>query len=222
MNVIGACRLGLRPILLSILICSIGIVFAQDEAEPPTSGQEVKAPPLDLVYKSLDLTYPSEALVVGAVRTGGNNADLTGGAVDLKSQVVDLVAKGVDIKETANEIKINLLGDILFDFDKADIRSVAEPTLADIAKLIQSRPKAKVVIDGYTDSKGSDSYNAKLSDRRAASVKTWFGKHGVNVSGMQTHGWGAKKPVAPNTKPDGSDDPDGRQKNRRVEITIKK
>jgi outer membrane protein OmpA-like peptidoglycan-associated protein len=99
---------------------------------------------------------------------------------------------------------------------------VAEPTLADIAKLIQSRPKAKVLIDGYTDAKGSDSYNAKLSDRRAASVKNWFGKHGVNVAAVQTHGWGAKKPVAPNTRPDGSDNPDGRQKNRRVEITIRK
>jgi outer membrane protein OmpA-like peptidoglycan-associated protein len=222
MNLIGACRLGLRQIVLSILLCSGGMLFAQDEAEPSTSGQEVKAPAVDLVYESLGLTYPSEDLVGGAIGTGGGSAGLTGGAVDLKSQVVDLVAKGVDIKETANEIKINLLGDILFDFDKADIRTAAEPTLADVAKLIQSRPKAKVVIDGHTDSKGSESYNAKLSDRRAASVKTWFGKHGVNISGMQTHGWGAKKPVAPNTHADGSDDPDGRQKNRRVEITIKK
>jgi outer membrane protein OmpA-like peptidoglycan-associated protein len=103
-----------------------------------------------------------------------------------------------------------------------DIRPVAEPTLIAVAKLIQSRSNAKVVIDGHTDSKGSDSYNTKLSDRRAASVKTWFGKHGVNPSGIQTQGWGAKKPVVPNTRPDGSDDPDGRQKNRRVEITIKK
>ncbi|HJT80791.1 MAG TPA: OmpA family protein [Chthoniobacterales bacterium] len=223
MNHIGACRLGLRQIALSILLCHGGIVFAQDEAEPPPgSGREIKPPAIDLVYQSLDLDYPSEALVSGGVGTGGGNVSATGGAVDLKSQVVDLVAKGVDIKETANEIKINLLGDILFDFDKADIRSVAEPTLADIAKLIQSRPKARVVIDGHTDSKGSDGYNAKLSERRAGSVKSWFGKHGVNISGMQTHGWGAKKPVASNTRPDGSDDPDGRQKNRRVEITIRK
>ena len=96
MNLIGARRLGLRQFVLSILLCGVGIVFAQDEAEPPTSGQEVKAPAVDLVYESLDLTYPSEALVVGAIRTGGDNAGLTGGAVDLKSQVVDLVAQHLE------------------------------------------------------------------------------------------------------------------------------
>lgn len=222
MNVFGARRFRLGQIALSIFLCTGGILLAQDEEPPPASGQEKKLPPVDLVYKSLDLKYNSEGLVGGAVGTKSGSEGVAGGAVDLKSQVVDLVAKGVDVKETADEIKINLLGDILFDFDKADIRPVAEPTLTSIAKLIQSRSNAKVVIDGHTDSKGSDSYNAKLSDRRAASVKTWFGKHGVNTSNMQTHGWGAKKPVTPNTRPDGSDDPDGRQKNRRVEITIKK
>lgn len=222
MNVFGARRFGLGQIALMIFVCTGGILLAQDDEPPPASGQEKKPPPVDLVYKSLDLKYSSEDLVGGAAGTKSGSEGVAGGAVDLKGQVVDLVAKGVDLKETETEIKINLLGDVLFDFDKADIRPVAEPTLTDIAKLIQSRPKAKVLVEGHTDSKGSDSYNAKLSDRRAASVKTWFGKHGVDISSMQTKGWGAKKPVAPNARPDGSDDPDGRQKNRRVEITIKK
>jgi outer membrane protein OmpA-like peptidoglycan-associated protein len=126
------------------------------------------------------------------------------------------------VKESETEIKINLLGDVLFDFDKSTIRPEAEPTLTQIAKFIQSRAKAKVLIEGYTDAKGSAGYNVKLSERRAASVKDWFGKHGANSRSIETRGWGAAKPVAPNKKPDGSDDPDGRQKNRRVEITIKK
>ena len=88
--------------------------------------------------------------------------------------------------------------------------------------MIGSYSKATVLIEGYTDAKGSDSYNAKLSDRRAVSVKNWFSKHGAAANSMRTHGWGAAKPVAPNKKPDGSDDPEARQKNRRVEITIKK
>ena len=78
-------------------------------------------------------------------------------------------------------------------------------------------------IDGYTDSKGSDPYNQGLSDRRAESVRNWFvTKEGLRDVNFATKGYGAKNPVAPNTKPDGSDDPDGRQKNRRVEITVKK
>src|SRR5437773_177900 len=83
--------------------------------------------------------------------------------------------------------------------------------LAQVAKMITTYSKATVLIEGYTDAKGSDSYNAKLSDRRAVSVKNWFAKHGVAANSMQTHGWGAARPVAPNKHPDGSDDPDGRQ-----------
>lgn len=199
-----------------VLVLSLAFAF------PAVNAQTDKPAAVDLIYKSLDLKYSSEDLSGGAEKLKGKDEDAAGSSSALKSQIVDLVAKGVDVKETATEVKINLLGDILFDFDKADIRAVAEPTLAQVAKMIGSYSKATVLIEGYTDSKGSDSYNAKLSDHRAASVKSWFVKHGVAANAMQTHGWGAAKPVAPNKKPDGSDDPDGRQKNRRVEITIKK
>jgi outer membrane protein OmpA-like peptidoglycan-associated protein len=206
-----------RRILLSILLC----VASGLSAEQPKS--------LDLVYRSLDLKYSSVGLIGSASNVGGKGESTGGTSSALKSEVVDLKATsaglkaaGAEIKETATEIKISLQGEILFDFDKSNLRPAAESTLAQVAKMIGSYPKAQVLIEGYTDSKGSDSYNAKLSDRRAVSVKNWFAKHGVAANSMQTHGWGAAKPVAPNTHPDGSDDPDGRQKNRRVEITIKK
>jgi outer membrane protein OmpA-like peptidoglycan-associated protein len=80
-----------------------------------------------------------------------------------------------------------------------------------------------VRVEGHTDAKGSDSYNQKLSDRRASSVKNWFvQKEGLKEVRFSTAGLGAKKPVAPNNKPDGSDNRDGRQKNRRVEIVEEK
>ena len=64
-------------------------------------------------------------------------------------------------------------------------------------------------------------HNQKLSERRATSVKAWLVGRGTSNQ-INTQGLGDTKPVAPNTKPDGSDDPDGRQKNRRVQITLKK
>ena len=76
-------------------------------------------------------------------------------------------------------------------------------------------------IGGQTYGKGGKEYNQKLSERRANSVKTWLVGHGASNQ-MNTQGFGDTKPVASNTKPDGRDDPDGRQKNRRVEITLKK
>jgi photosystem I P700 chlorophyll a apoprotein A2 len=60
-----------------------------------------------------------------------------------------------------------------------------------------------------------------LSDNRAGAVKKWLVENaGINASRITTKGWGETKPVAPNKKPDGSDDPDGRQKNSRVELTL--
>ena len=212
MNIPGVCRFAPRHPLFAILLLLATTLWAQ----------EVKPPPIELMFESLDLKYHSEDLRNAGEDLKGDSQSTAGSGANLKGDVVDLAAKGIDVKESETDIKINLLGDVLFDFDKATIRSEAEPTLAQIAKFIQSRGKAKVLIEGHTDAKGSESYNAKLSDRRAASVKDWFGRHGVNVRSIETRGWGATKPVAPNKKANGSDDPDGRQKNRRVEITIKK
>src|SRR5207245_10456047 len=145
--------------------------------------------------------------------------------LDLIFRVEDMGGKIQDlqVKETGQEIHIQLAADVLFDFDKADIRSSAQSALHQAAEIIRQHAKSTVRIEGHTDSKGNDAYNQKLSERRADSVKTWLtDKEGLGNVQFATQGFGAKKPVAPNKKPDGSDDPEGRQKNRRVEIVLKK
>ena len=151
---------------------------------------------------------------------------------NLKMQVLDLIFRVEDIggkvmdlqvKETETEIRIELAADVLFDFDKADIRPDAQNALKQAADIVRDKAKGTVRVEGHTDGKGSESYNQKLSDRRANSVKDWFvKKEGLKNVKFSTRGFGAKNPVAPNTKTDGSDDPEGRQKNRRVEIVIGK
>jgi outer membrane protein OmpA-like peptidoglycan-associated protein len=151
--------------------------------------------------------------------------DLEGGIVDLIFTIQDLGGKvqELQVKETATEVRIELAADVLFDFDKADIKSEAQQALKQAATVIREKGKGLIRIEGHTDSKGSDPYNQKLSQRRANSVKDWLAKNeGLNNMRFSTAGFGAKKPVASNTKPDGSDDPEGRQKNRRVEIIVKK
>jgi outer membrane protein OmpA-like peptidoglycan-associated protein len=219
MNAFGMRRFRSCQILLSILFC-VGPAFGAEEQKP--AALDLKYNSLPIAGQVLDLKFSVEDLGGGGKQLKGKDEGVAGSGSALKSQVVDLKAAGAEIKESATEIKISLQGEILFDFDKSNLRPAAESTLAQVAKLIGSYSKAQVLIEGYTDAKGSDSYNAKLSDRRAVSVKNWFAKHSVAANAMQTHGWGPAKPVAPNTKPDGSDDPDGRQRNRRVEITIKK
>ncbi len=148
--------------------------------------------------------------------------ELRGVGSAMKAHVQDLqgALKDLGAKVAGREIKISLAADVLFDFDKADLRSEAAPALEKVVAVLQAYPKAAVLIEGHTDGKGNDQYNQKLSERRADSVRRWLVEHSI-AAAMTIRGWGKARPVAPNTKPNGADDPDGRQKNRRVEITVK-
>jgi outer membrane protein OmpA-like peptidoglycan-associated protein len=125
--------------------------------------------------------------------------------------------------ETATTIEVTLPADILFDFDKAEIRPDAQRPLHEVAELVRQNAHGPVVIQGYTDALGNDGYNQKLSERRAASVKAWLAtREGLAAVPFAIAGFGARNPVAPNSKPDGSDNPEGRQLNRRVTLIIRK
>ncbi|WP_235503995.1 MULTISPECIES: OmpA family protein [unclassified Acidovorax] len=115
-------------------------------------------------------------------------------------------------------ISIDLPADVLFDFDKADLRPDALPTLQKAAELIQSYPRAPLRVVGHTDSKGSDGYNDTLSQRRSQAVAQALQERTGRSAAAQ--GRGKREPVAANTTPDGQDDPAGRQRNRRVQILI--
>lgn len=146
------------------------------------------------------------------------SADLVFNVENLAGAIAD-----IQVKETATEIKIELSGDVLFDFDKVEIKKAAEPLLANVAEIVNKHPQSSGIIEGHTDSKGSDDYNLKLSHKRAESVKNWLVDHAsVSARRFSTKGLGELKPVAPNTNSDGTDNPEGRQKNRRVEIVVKK
>lgn len=152
-------------------------------------------------------------------------ADAKRQILDLRYDVQDLKSKVADlkVKESDLEVQIELPADVLFDFDKSTLRPTAQQTLANAADVIRSKAKGTVRISGFTDGKGAAAYNQKLSERRANAVKDYLVKE-ANLRGIAfaAKGYGAENPVAPNTKADGSDDPEGRQKNRRVEIVMRK
>jgi outer membrane protein OmpA-like peptidoglycan-associated protein len=137
-----------------------------------------------------------------------------------KAEGLQAALKDLGAQVTAQEIRIELAADVLFEFDKATLRAEAKPSLDKVLAVLKSYPKASAKIEGHTDGKGDAAYNQKLSERRAESVRSWLAGNGASLS-MSTRGWGKNKPVAPNVKPDGKDDPEGRQKNRRVEIAVR-
>ncbi len=138
-------------------------------------------------------------------------------------QIEEVDRKELQLKETEKAVTMKLEGDVVFDFGKAEINSKAEQILDKVGTVISQFPEGKVLIEGHTDSKGSRKANLELSNRRAQAVKDWLvRKKGIAESIITTGGFGETKPIAPNTKPDGSDNPQGRQQNRRVEITVEK
>ena len=129
--------------------------------------------------------------------------------------------QAVRVVETERcERRLSLVADALFAFDQWSLTPEAEQTLIVVVPEIEKAGKHPVSIEGHTDAKGTDEYNRALSEQRAATVKQWLVARGAVPDGARVVGYGEKKPVAPNEKSDGSDDPEGRQKNRRVEIVI--
>jgi outer membrane protein OmpA-like peptidoglycan-associated protein len=182
---------------------------AQAPAEPDPDSAEVHA--------------RARAALGGADRRPikGEMLEIKGLALDVrgsKENVAGLLRE-LNAEVRGTEVRIALNADVLFDFDKAELKPAAHPPLTKVLTVLKSYPKATARIEGHTDSKGDDAYNQKLSERRADSVRRYLAAQGATLR-MSTRGWGEKKPVAPNARPDGQDDPEGRSKNRRVEITL--
>jgi len=133
------------------------------------------------------------------------------------------VPKGIQAIRTEEEKctrRFVIGADTLFEFDQATLTPDAEETLTALAPLLLKAGPHPATVEGHTDAKGSDAYNQTLSEKRARTVRDWLAARGALPITTPIQGWGKRRPIAPNLKPDGSDDPAGRQKNRRVEVTF--
>lgn len=106
------------------------------------------------------------------------------------------------------------LGNILFEVDKAELTSEAMQGLSRLVNFLKDFPEREVVIEGYTDSTGSEAYNLDLSQRRAGAVRRFLVDNGIAPERIVARGYGEAYPVAPN------DTAAGRARNRRVDIVI--
>lgn len=125
-----------------------------------------------------------------------------------------------ELTETLNSGKPVILNDLYFVYDKTKLISDSKPDLSKLINYMKDNPKAKIVLEGHTDFKGTDAYNQNLSEQRSQKVKNELVASGIDPNRISTKGYGESKPIANNTNPDGTDNPEGRQKNRRVEVKI--
>jgi len=133
------------------------------------------------------------------------------------------VPKGIQaIKfETAGcQRRLEVGADALFAFNQSNLSSDAEETLTALGPEVAKLGHHPTIVEGHTDSIGGADYNQRLSEQRASAVKDWMVSHNYLPDSTPIKGYGKTRPVAPNTNADGSDNPAGRQKNRRVEVVV--
>lgn len=126
----------------------------------------------------------------------------------------ELEATGVSVVRMGDNIVLSMPGNVTFDVNQADIKANFYPVLDSVAKVLNEYEKTLVEIAGHTDSTGTDAINQPLSERRAASVSAYLQSRQVLAMRLASFGLGSKYPVADNATSE------GRQLNRRVEITL--
>jgi outer membrane protein OmpA-like peptidoglycan-associated protein len=152
--------------------------------------------------------------VVGAA-AGAAIGGAIGRKMDKQAEELKQI-EGVEVEHDpgTGEIDVRLTSDILFDVDSSALRSASRTTLNELASNFAQYPDNRVVVEGHTDSTGSDSHNQRLSEQRAGAVADYLIDHGVPSSNVIVYGYGEMRPKTTN------DTAEGRQLNRRVEIHI--
>jgi outer membrane protein OmpA-like peptidoglycan-associated protein len=151
--------------------------------------------------------------VIGAA-VGGVAGAIIGRQMDKQAQELAVSIPGATVQRVGEGIVVTFDSGILFDFDKAELRSPARENLRNLAESLNKNAKTEVLLVGHTDSKGAADYNQRLSERRAQSAADYLVAMGVASSRVRAVGRGLTEPIASN------DTEAGRQDNRRVEVAI--
>ncbi|MFZ5970115.1 MAG: OmpA family protein [Bacteroidota bacterium] len=138
----------------------------------------------------------------------------------LKELVTNITLDTILVLDRLEKNKVFVLNNIYFDLDKYDIKPEAARELDKLVELLNDNPEIKIEMSSHTDSIASREYNLTLSQRRAESTVNYLVKKGIDPLRLVAKGYGEDRPIARNTNPDGTDNPEGRQRNRRTEFKI--
>jgi outer membrane protein OmpA-like peptidoglycan-associated protein len=151
--------------------------------------------------------------ILGAA-VGGAAGAFIGNYMDKQAAEMQRDLEGAEVQRIGEGIKITFDSGILFDIDKSDLRPVSQTNLAELAKILNKYPDTNILIEGHTDDTGSDDHNMNLSKDRAQAVSLYMATLDVKSARFSTAGYGETQPIVMN------DTPEGRQKNRRVDIAV--
>jgi outer membrane protein OmpA-like peptidoglycan-associated protein len=155
----------------------------------------------------------AKGAILGAVIGGAAGAAI-GRVMDQQAEDLQDQLSDATVERVGEGIQVTFASGILFDVDSDALRAEARSNLQQLAESLKDYDGTSVLVVGHTDSTGSDSYNQGLSERRAASARSFLVSAGLGPSRIEAAGRGETEPVATNQTVD------GRQANRRVEVAI--
>ncbi|MGE5465517.1 MAG: OmpA family protein [Syntrophothermus sp.] len=202
-------------IFLSLSLISFSLLSSGCNASKTVKGGAIGAGVGGVIGGAIGKHYGNTAAgaILGAA-IGGTAGALIGNYMDKQAEEMKKDLAGAKIERIGEGIKITFPSGILFATNSSTLQQSAKDDIQRLSKILNKYKDTNVLIEGHTDSDGSDEYNQKLSERRAAAVADFTRGNGVDGSRLQTVGYGESQPVAPN------DNAVDKQKNRRVEIAV--
>jgi outer membrane protein OmpA-like peptidoglycan-associated protein len=151
--------------------------------------------------------------IIGAA-VGGATGAIIGRQMDKQAEELKKDLEGAKVERVGEGILVTFDSGLLFKTNSSELEETTKSNLKELAGTLNKYDDTNVLIEGHTDNTGEDSYNQKLSERRAAEVQDYLTSQGVDGSRLTTRGYGEKQPVATN------DTDEGRTANRRVAVAI--
>ena len=155
----------------------------------------------------------AKGAIIGAA-VGGAAGAIIGDQMDRQARELKQNIPGATVERVGEGIQVTFASGLLYDFDSDAVKPTARTNLQSLSQSLDKYPGSDLLILGHTDSVGTDDYNKRLSVRRADAAAEYLVGQGVERSRIATGGLGEEEPIAPN------DTPDGRSRNRRVEVAI--
>jgi len=206
-----------KPYLVTLLLLSLNVVLITSSCNWNRAQRGAAIGGAAGAGAGAVIGSKSNNTIVGAIigaAVGGTAGALIGNYMDKQAEELQRDLENAKVERVGEGIKITFDSGLLFDVDSYLLQAASKANLNDLTKTLQKYDDTEILVEGHTDSTGSDAHNQRLSEQRANAVANYLKTNGVAGTRLTENGYGEKQPIADNGTAA------GKQQNRRVDIAI--